>query len=973
MRDMNSIPMEMRPKVRFWVPAAAMDEEDLRLEIRNLYERGFGGIEVVVLQMVPPQILQSDDGWGTPAWDRMIDVMNDETGKLGMSMDLAAGPGWPLASPALAGADSPGILWEMTYGSLTLEGGTHYAGPLPERRKKHDEGEPVLAAVMGYRLDCSDPELAAQAGTVEKLPFGERENRLPLVFDSYVDLSPNVRTTDCGEAEVTWDVPGSKEQQWVLFAFWEQPAIQKINARQTYVIDHYSAAGAKAMADYWEPLLSAHRYDALESLFCDSLEFEVSMDWTPNLFAEFRARRYYDLTPYLPFLGEPRTYPAPDAPAYASVPAHYAEQINNDYKEVLTQLYCEEHLAKLEKMAERFGKTIRYQVAYNKPIEEERCGLYVGIPENEALGRQQLDGQRLMAGAAHLGRKKRYSFECAAEFMHDYGQGYEDLMWWVKRSLISGMNAQVLHGASYSGRCTGNHPDNLLNTMGVWPGYDGFARYVSNEWNRTPDRAHARGVLDAVSRLNMVFRGHARIDCAVFRQSYLNDGIGPEFLNYPDDGALQNAGYSYDFVSEHLLDLPAADVSEAQLDRPGAGYRALVVPPQERMSEHAMGRILALAAHGLPVILVGPAPKEAMYFFECRTEAGARAWLDKRDWLWYSPAENVMRVADLSEVPTALSACGVRPRVAVSGGTDIATAFRRDPDNGCTWAVLYGYNRIREGQMLGPGTADMHTVKPLYERPGASSSREVEVTIHSYGKVYAFDYWNGTYAPLDFVYAGKGRMRGFVRIEEDEMVVLCIDSNEMPTGESEEPSAAAALRTAGTVEIRELALYSFEPDTPDEKSFLRSGFQTEPVYCRTFDGPQELTAWRHMDPSLEFFSGKGVYRGALVLDRAPEDRERVILEAGDVYDTFAVRINGAEAPFADQVTKRADLTGLVHEGENALEITVVSELHNRLLGPMSNNKPVEGMPAAPYIARDYGMVPKEDKPLRICLLTNPEI
>ena len=45
------------------------------------------------------------------------------------------------------------------------------------------------------------------------------------------------------------------------------------------------------------------------------------------------------------------------------------ELVNHDYLETLTQCYCENHLAVLEEMAHKFGKNIRYQVAYNKPVK----------------------------------------------------------------------------------------------------------------------------------------------------------------------------------------------------------------------------------------------------------------------------------------------------------------------------------------------------------------------------------------------------------------------------------------------------------------------------------------------------------------------------------------------------------------------------------------------------------------------------
>ena len=52
----EKISMDVRPKVRYWLPGAAMEEADLREEIRMLARRGFGGIEVVVLQSVPQEI-----------------------------------------------------------------------------------------------------------------------------------------------------------------------------------------------------------------------------------------------------------------------------------------------------------------------------------------------------------------------------------------------------------------------------------------------------------------------------------------------------------------------------------------------------------------------------------------------------------------------------------------------------------------------------------------------------------------------------------------------------------------------------------------------------------------------------------------------------------------------------------------------------------------------------------------------------
>ena len=55
--------------------------------------------------------------------------------------------------------------------------------------------------------------------------------------------------------------------------------------------------------------------------------------------------------------------------------------------------------------------------------------MYADIPENESDGGLTLDGLKTMSAAAHIARKKRYSYECAYEYANAYGQTYEDLMW----------------------------------------------------------------------------------------------------------------------------------------------------------------------------------------------------------------------------------------------------------------------------------------------------------------------------------------------------------------------------------------------------------------------------------------------------------------------------------------------------------------------------------------------------------------
>lgn len=1001
-----------RPKIRYWLPAAAVEEEDLRRELRALKERGFGGVEIVVLERLSPAIQQSEDGWGSGHWNETVAVIGDETQKLGMTMDIANGLGWPISSPAITTADDAAALYELTFGECRISPGEYYAGLLPEGRIARPEGTRTLVHVLAYL---------------------EKQDKV-LTGDSYIDLMPYVEERKEGNF-LKYQFPKSTtEGEWVLFAFYGQPAAQKTGGGRYYVTDHLSKAGSAACEAYWKEVFEKYTFPSMESVFCDSLEYEVSLDWTPELLEEFEKRRGYSLKPFLPFIGLTNLYPACDVPGYVLEDASLSEMVNHDYLETLTQCYCENHLAVLEKMAGSYGKTVRYQVGYNKPFEVERCPLFVSVPENEALGRPSLDYQKTMAAAVHYGRKDRYSFECAAEFGNSYGQDYEDLFWWIKRSLMAGMNAQVLHGASYSGGYRGVLSENGNVPGTQWPGYEAFSLMVSNYWNRTLSAEDARGCMDTVARLNMVFRKPVRVDCAIFRCSYSNDGMGSEFCLYDDGGKLSNAGYSYEFVSEYLLEGLAEKVetvAEMQeenaetvqstwteqrekkvMDVEGAGYKCLIIPRQKAVTISFLRLIEKLAGEGFPVIWQGERPEHAFFYGEWNSPQKRLKWTDIREEVWLMPG--IWHVKDLQEIPDVLREKGVLPEIFLEGSMDIATAVRRAEEE--TYFILYGYNRVEyspespnEDETACSAVYRKGTVKGSYQRPGAVSRKKIRVGLKGRGNVCRCNPWSGGMEPEVFYYdAGTGYVWGNIFLEEDEMVILCMSDRkefepvQSPFGESSGEEGTEAFREipkeiSCPVILQGLTLEEFCPDKEGELSFLRSGFK--PCGIRQTDVPQPpdslpagikerwnidkrpseepkksgrqgekrealvLFPWREMDARLEHFAGRGTYGGYVTLNEVfPKDR--YILELGEVCDTFTVKVNGKKAPFPDQVMKRLELTGLLRAGRNELEIQVVSNLYNKVF---PGNKKEQRLPSV-YLPRNYGIWETEYKKVQLKIL-----
>ena len=69
-----------------------------------------------------------------------------------------------------------------------------------------------------------------------------------------------------------------------------------------FVLDHYDRSALDAhLKAVGDPCCEALKRTPPYAIFSDSLEVYDS-DWTPDFLAEFRKRRGYDLTPYLPAL-----------------------------------------------------------------------------------------------------------------------------------------------------------------------------------------------------------------------------------------------------------------------------------------------------------------------------------------------------------------------------------------------------------------------------------------------------------------------------------------------------------------------------------------------------------------------------------------------------------------------------------------------------------------------------------------------
>ena len=139
---------------------------------------------------------------------------------------------------------------------------------------------------------------------------------------------------------------------------------------------------------------------------------------------------------------------------------------------------------------------------------------------------------------------------------------------------------------------------------------------------------------------------------------------------------------------------------------------------------------------------------------------------------------------------------------------------------------------------------------------------------------------------------------------------------------------------------------SDQPDTLPSVMWPGSGREAEisgswDVYFSSeWGGPghvtfHELTDWTaHADPRIKYYSGTAIYRNRFSVHRnIPE--EKVFLKLSALGAAARIVVNGVEVATVWCSPWEADLTDVVREGDNEVEINVVNSLMNRMIGDAS--------------------------------------
>jgi hypothetical protein len=564
-KNFVSPPNEDRPMVRWWWFGPAVVKPEILTELQQMKADGIQGAE---LAFVYPEVL--DD----PAKDlknlpflssEMLDMVTyaqSEGRKLGMRIDVTLCSGWPYGGPATTLDQAVSRL--RTAEVPVAPNATSVTVPALQ------EGESLISAVIASPSTAVEPSAPARARNA-----GPR----PPAFDA---ASARPLTISGNSASF----PASDKRQVAVFfihSHTKQQVKRAAVGAEGWVLDPFSHdAVANHLKSVGEPLVKAFGATPPYAIFSDSLE-AYGADWTPNLPAEFKKRRGYDLIPHLPELvagGTPE-----------------AENVRHDYGKTLTELVNENYLDQLTAWAEAHHTRFRSQT-YGEPAVDFSSQNLVSLAEGEGPQWRAFSTLRWATSANHVFHHTVTSGETFT-WLHSpvFRATPLDMKAEADIDFISGENQIICHGWPYS------PPDHEVPE----PGWSLYAAAVFN--NHNPWHPVMPAVTAYIGRMSYLMRqGQPANQVAIllptddawasFRPTQTSVTADMQKLITPElMSTILSAGYNIDFIDAEAI------------NKVGLGdHSILILPPTNRIPLATLQKISAFEKAGGKVIAVDHAP-----------------------------------------------------------------------------------------------------------------------------------------------------------------------------------------------------------------------------------------------------------------------------------------------------------------------------------------------------------------------------
>ena len=665
-------------------------------------------------------------------------------------------------------------------------------------------------------------------------------------------------------------------------------------------------------------------------IFIDSWECNYQ-NWTKNFPEEFERRNGYSLIPWIPVLiGETENN------------TEETEAFLHDFRKTIADLIEENYYKHFTELCHREGMDLHAEVIYGgvhyPPLNILRSNSYMDVPMWEFWTNQDEDGfvhympvQNISFDkpmyAAVVYDKPVVPSEAYTGYAH-YSESPWDLKLYGDRAYCSGINRMVLH--SYVHQPTERKPG-----MTLGPFASHFNRH--NTWWE-----HVSEWFTYQSRVQYILqKGQPVADILYF--------IGDQLPEYQKNNDLYNVPYGYNTQlcnMDILLNHSEVRNGMIWLEN-GLTYKILMLPDNDQMEYSTLQRIATLIQEGVTV--VGPKP------------AGVLSYTDRNQ-----NNTDLRKLAD--EVWGEIDGKNVTENNYGRGKVIWGNSLQE---------VLEGMNIQPDLKVLKSDTVNLLFIHKQIE------TREVYFLVNQEDKTIQTEciFRVGGMSPEIWNPQNGRILKPAVYNEEEEVIripvcfrpkesLFIVFTDEKPgehivavqqNGTQIFPVSGTQYKNDPLPEITSdgsaFSVISEQPgeftmtsDLGEEYSLTTPGNETVEIkdFSGTigFDGsegspdPVEISNFRYWNtfdnPEIKYYSGKAKYTIPFTL---PENfltgNDPLELSIGGIKATGEVYLNGKKLGYAWMPGQRFNITEILVQGENRLEVTVANVYRNRLIGDLA--------------------------------------